>query len=145
MTQASFITIRGLSESPEGLRVEHGDGDSSLLRRDNERYSRIEAILRNAMKTSVPWPVRVNRTEDGVIVNAWVAWPGRPIGLLEEPSGNCTVGFSMVPSPKTLKAEHPEFERLLETLMEALGAKRSVFYFEAPDEENVLADVCLAR
>jgi hypothetical protein len=139
-----FITIRDLSEVPEGLRVQHRDGATSLLRRDNERYARIEAILRNAHGMSVPWPVRIARSADGVILNAWVAWGGRVFVVDEEPSGDCTAYFLLVNSPKTLKRDHPEFMRLLETLMLSAGEKRDVFYFEAPGEKNVLADVCLA-
>jgi hypothetical protein len=70
----SFITIRDLSEVPEGLRIQHRDGNTSFLRRDNERYAWIEAILLNEQGMSVPWPVRIARSADGVIVNAWVAW-----------------------------------------------------------------------
>jgi len=34
MTAESFCTIRELSEVPEGLRIQHRDGQISLLRRD---------------------------------------------------------------------------------------------------------------
>src|SRR5690349_17122464 len=81
MTIENFFTIRELTEAPEGLRIEHHNGQTSLLRRDNQRYARIEDLLQRTLRLSsrVPWPVRVARTPEGVIENAWPAWPGRPI------------------------------------------------------------------
>src|SRR5262249_19215155 len=104
----------------------------------------IEAILRNAHGMSVPWPVRIARSADGVIVNAWPAGGGRVFVVDEEPSGDCTAYFLLLNSPKTLKRDHPEFLRLFETLMLSAGEKRDVFYFKAPSDKNILADVCLA-
>jgi hypothetical protein len=147
MTTESFCTIRELTEVPEGLRIRHHDGQTSLLRRDNERYARIEELLRRTLRLSrsVPWPVRIARSDDGVIVNAWVAWPGRPV-YIEDVEGpeQCTVCFSLENGPKTVKHDNPNYLRMLETLMLATVEKRDVFYFIQPGEEDVLADVCFA-
>jgi hypothetical protein len=69
---------------------------------------------------------------------------GRVFVVDEEPSGDGTAYFLLLNSPKTLKRDHPEFLRLLETLLLSAGEKRDVFYFEDPGEKNVRADVCLA-
>jgi hypothetical protein len=146
MTTESFCTIRELSEVPEGLRIQHHDGQTSLLRRDNERYARIEDILRCAHGMSVTWPVRIARSPDGLIGNAWLAWGGRPI-LVEdlETDNECVVYFLLQNDPKMVKHDHPDYPRMLETLMLASAEKRDVFYFEQPGEKNVLADVCFAK
>ena len=138
-------TIRELSEVPEGLRITDHDGQISFLRRENERYARIEELLRRAHRMSVRWPVRIARSSDGVIVNAWVAWAGRPIyveDLVSETA--CKACFLLQNDPKWVKHDHPDFQRLLETLMYAAAEKRSVFYFEQPGEKDFLVDVCFA-
>src|SRR4051794_35800902 len=114
MTTETFATVRELSEFPEGLRIEHHDGQTSILRRDNERYARIENILRRAHRMSVPWPVRVARSPDGVIVNAWVAWAGRPF-LVEDLAAEteCVVYFLLQNTPKMVKHDHPDYPRML--------------------------------
>jgi hypothetical protein len=145
MTTEAFCIIRDLAEVFEGLRIRDRDGQTSLLRRDNERYARIEELLRTAHEMSVPWPVRIARSDDGVIVNAWVAWPGRPI-YVDDVVGpdQCTVCFYRENGPKQVKHDNPNYPRMLETLMLATGEKRDVFYFIQPGEKDVLADVCLA-
>jgi hypothetical protein len=145
MTTESFCTIRELTEVPEGLRIQHHDGQTSLLRRDNERYSRIEDLLRRAHRMSVRWPVRIARSGDGVIENAWPARPGRPI-YIDDVVGpdECPVCFYLENGPKQVKHDNPNYPRMLETLMQATVEKRRVFYFLQPGEDKVLADVCFA-
>jgi len=144
MTTESFCTIRELSEVPEGLRIQDHNGQTSLLRRENERYARIEELLRLAHGMSVPWPVRIARSSDGVLVNAWQAWGGRPF-VVEDfaASDECVVYFLLQNTPKMVKHDHPDYPRMLETLMEASASKRNVYYFEQPGESDFLADVCL--
>jgi hypothetical protein len=145
MTTESFITIRELSEAPEGLWIQHRDGQTSLLRKDNERHGRIAHILRLAHEMSVPWPVRIARSAEGVIVNAWHAWGGRPIYVDDvEGPDQCTVCFHLENGPKKVKHDNPNYPRILETLMYATIEKRDVYYFLEPGEDTVLADVCLA-
>jgi hypothetical protein len=145
MTTESFCTINELTEVPEGLRIEHHDGQTSLLRRENQRYARIEGLLRRAHRRGARWPVRIARTPDGVIENAWPAWPGRPI-YVDDVVGpdECTVCFRLESRPKRVKHDNPNYPRMLETLMLAAAEKRDVFYFIQPGEDIVLADVCLA-
>jgi hypothetical protein len=146
MTTHTFCTIRELSEIPEGLLIQHRDGQTSLLRRDHERYARIEELLRDAHGMSVVWPVRIARSSDGVIVNAWVAWGGRPVYIEDLAAATeCVVYFSLQNEPKTVKHDNPDYPRMLETLMKAAGSQRDVFYFMQPGEKNVLVDVCLAN
>jgi hypothetical protein len=54
------------------------------------------------------------------------------------------VYFLLENEPKVVKHDNPDYTRLVQTLIEAAGSKRDVFYFLQPGEENVLADVCLA-
>jgi hypothetical protein len=89
--------------------------------------------------------VRIARSADGVIVNAWPAWGGRPVyveDLVSETA--CTVCFSLLPTPKRVHHDHPDFQRLLETLMLAAAEQRDVFCYEKPGESNFLEDVCFA-
>jgi hypothetical protein len=145
MITESFCTIRELSEVPNGLRIQHHDGQTSLLRRDNERYARIGEILRNAYEMTVPWPVRIARSSDGILVNAWQAWAGRPFTVVDYAAADaCVVYFLLHIPPKMVKHDHPDFMRLLETLMIAAAEKRDIFYFETPGERDYLDDVCLA-
>jgi hypothetical protein len=145
MTTERFCTICEIAEVPEGLRITEYTGETSLLRRDNERYGRIEEVLRNAHETSVRWPVRIARSSDGVIMNAWVAWAGRPIHVVDlESETACRVCFLLQSEHKFIKHDHPDFQRLLETLMDATVEKRSVYYFMQPGETNILLDVCFA-
>jgi hypothetical protein len=145
MTRECFSTVRELSEVPEGLRIHHHDGQTSLLRRDNEHYARIEELLRRAQRRSVPWPVRIARSPDGVLVNAWQAWGGQPL-LVEDvvSADECVVYFMLQNTPKMVKHSHPNYQHMLETLMEAAASGRKVFYVEQPGEADFLADVCLA-
>jgi hypothetical protein len=145
MTTEAFSTIRELSEVPEGLRIQHHNGQTSLLRRDNERYNRIQDLLRRTHRLGAHWPVRIARSDDGIIVNAWVAWPGRPI-YVDDVVGpdQCTVCFHLENGPKTVKHDNPNYPRMLETLMQATVDKRDVYYYLQPGEETVLADVCFA-
>src|SRR5688572_17972974 len=108
MTTERFCTIRNLSEIPEGLRIQDREGQTSVLRRDNEHYARIEGLLRRAHRMSVPWPVRIARSSDGLIVNAWVAWGGRPY-LVEDLASarECVVYFLLQNTPKVVKHDHP--------------------------------------
>jgi hypothetical protein len=145
MTTESFCTIREIAEVPEGLRITDHDGQTSLLRRDNERYTRIAEIVERAHRMSVRWPVRIARSHDGVIVNAWIAWAGRPVYVEDlESATACEVCFSLQNEHKWVKHDHPEFERLLGTLMDATAEKRDVYYYEQPGEKNILVDVCFA-
>jgi hypothetical protein len=145
MTTEDFFTIRELTEVPEGLRIEHHDGQTSLLRRDNERYARFAELLRRTKRLGDRWPVRIARSEDGVIVNARVAFPGRPI-YIEDVVGpdQCTVCFHLESTPKKVRHDNPNYPRLLEMLMLATAEERDVFYCLQPGEDNVLADACLA-
>jgi hypothetical protein len=145
MTTESFCTIRELSTVPEGLRMLDRNGQPSLLLRSNERYAGIEALLNNAHGMSVPWPVRIARSSNGVIVNAWPAWGGQPL-LVEDLAveAACVVYFRLQNNPKMVKHDHPDYPRMLETLMEAASSKRNVFYFEQPGAKDVIADVCFA-
>jgi hypothetical protein len=147
MTTESFCTIRDLTEAPEGLRIEHHNGQTSLLRRDNQRYAWIEDLLQRTLRLSsrAPWPVRIVRTPEGVIENAWPAWPGRPI-YVDDVVGpdECTVCFYLENGPKQVKHNNPNYPRMLETLMQATVEKRRVFYFLQPGEDKVVADVCFA-
>jgi hypothetical protein len=145
MTIERFCTISEVSEVPEGLRIQDHDGQTGLLCRDNPRFARIEDILRSAYEMSVPWPVRIARSDDGVIVDAWVAWAARPIYIEDlAAETECVVYFSLQNEPKMVKHDHPDYARMLETLMEAAASKRDVFYFVQPGEKGILADVCLA-
>src|SRR5438132_1349827 len=139
MTTKFFRTIRELAEVPEGLRIQHHNGETSLLRRDNQRYARIVDLLQRTHRLGARWPVRLARSDDGVIENAWVAWPGRPV-YVDDVVGpdQCTVCFSLENGPKTVKHDNPNYPRMLETLMYAAIEKRDVYYYLEPGEENVL-------
>ncbi len=145
MTTESFCIIHDLGEVPEGVRIRDRHGQISLLRRDNVRYARIEELLRSSYEMSVPWPVRIARSADGVIVNAWVAWPGRPICISDVVGPEqCTVCFYLESSPKQVTHDNPNYPRMLEILMLAAAEERDVFYSLQPGQDTVLADVAFA-
>jgi hypothetical protein len=147
MTTESFLTIESLVETSEGLLVQFKSGERGRLVRANPRYERIRELFRldQSFGGRLPWPVRVVRSPEGVIENAWPAWRGRPI-YVDDVVGpdQCTVCFSLESSPKKVKHDNPNYPRMLETLMLATVEKRDVFYYLEPGEEVVLADVCYA-
>jgi hypothetical protein len=146
MRKQHFVTIDAMSEVPEGVCVRVHGGDKILLRRDNDRCLRIAELFEVALSLSKrrPWPVWVIRSPDGSIETARGATRTRILGFSEEADGSCRVGFAFIPTVKHLRAEHPDFARLKETLLAAVATGHDVFYTEVASSESELDDVALA-
>jgi hypothetical protein len=148
MTTEAFVTLESVVETPEGFLVHFRNGETGRLLHENPRFARIKELLEigESLSQRVAWPVRIARSAEGVIENAWPAWRGQPIyveDLVSEPA--CRVCFLLQNEHKFVKHDHPDFMRLLGTLMDATAEERDVFYFEQPGEKNILVDVCYAE
>ena len=80
-------------------------------------FAQFEIAL--ALSQRRPWPVWVVRSPEGGIEVARPATRSRILGISEEPDGSCRVGFAFIPTVKLLRPDHPDFERLKETLIAA--------------------------
>ena len=146
MRKPIFVAIASVSEVPEGLCVRIHEGEPLLLRRHHECFGPIAEQFEIALALSQrrPWPVWVVQSPEGGIEVARPATRSRILGISEEPDGSCRVGFAFIPTVKLLRPDHPDFERLKETLLAAATTRHDVFYTEVAASQGVLDEVALA-
>jgi len=146
MKTEHFATIDAISETSEGLNVRFRGGASGFLASNHEPYANTRELFQStqALSNRCPWPVWVVVAADGLIVKARTAMRTRVIGISEEPDGSCRVGMAFTPTVKLLRPDHPDFERLKETLLAAATTRHDVFDTEMAGSQGVLDDVALA-